>query len=385
MMVDTDSLIEAIRLCFDMEGPLPLSEPSFEGNEWAYCKQCLDDGWVSSIGAFVDRFEADLAGFTGSPHVVATVNGTTALHLALVVCGIRPGDQVLLPSLTFVATANAVSHAGAVPHFVDVEERTLGIDPQTLAEHLERRTTREDGGCFDRETGARIAAVVPMHCLGAIGDIEGLLEVAAEWGIPVIEDAAEALGSSRGGRHAGTFGRCGILSFNGNKIITTGGGGAVLTADEQLAGECRHLATTARVPDPVRFVHDRVAWNYRLPNLNAALGCAQLEQIGTRLRRRRDLHRRYAGALSGIDGVRHVPPPPECESNHWLQAIEIDVTDERERDAVVVRLHEAGILARPLWEPLHRSVMYAGAPRAALPVTERAGTRIITLPSSGGA
>ena len=292
-----------------------LHEPEFKGNEWAYVKDCIDTGWVSSVGKYVDEFERKLVEFTGARYAVAVVNGTAALHVALQIAGVKVGDEVLVPALSFVATANAVSHCGAVPHFVDSCESTLGLDVKALAAHLERIAERTAHGYRNKETGRRIAAIVPMHTFGHSVDLASLMEVAARFSLPVVEDAAESLGSTYHGRHTGTFGCMGVLSFNGNKIITTGGGGAILTNDPEIARQAKHLTTTAKQPHRWEFFHDAVAYNYRLPNLNAALGCAQLESLPNFLSRKRQLAANYRKAFEHLPGLHFVDEPLDCHSN----------------------------------------------------------------------
>jgi perosamine synthetase len=260
-------------------GPVGLHEPRFGGNEWAYVKECIDSTYVSSVGRFVDRFEADLAAYTGATRAVAVVNGTAALHIALKVSGVRPGDEVLQSALSFIATTNAVAYCDAIPHFVDSEERTLGLDPRATREYLHHASEMRGGFCVNRTTGRIIRAIVPMHTLGHPVDIDGVLALARDFNLALVEDAAESLGSTIGDRHTGTFGVVGTLSFNGNKTVTTGGGGAILTNDPELGRRIKHLTTQAKVPHRWAFIHDEVGYNYRLPNINAALGCAQLEQL----------------------------------------------------------------------------------------------------------
>jgi perosamine synthetase len=362
--------------------PLALHEPHFAGNEWVYVKECLDSTFVSSVGKFVDRFEADLATYTGAKHAVAVVNGTAALHVALQLAGVCPGDEVLIPALTFIATANAVSYCRAVPHFVDSEERTLGLDPGALREYLRIATEIRSGECVNRATGRVIRAVVPMHAFGHPVDIEGLLAVARDFHLVLVEDAAESLGSTIEGRHTGTFGRIGTLSFNGNKTITTGGGGALLINDTPLARHAKHLTTTAKLPHRWEFRHDEVGYNYRLPNINAALGCAQLEQLPNFLKAKRKLFQQYAAAFTGVAGTRVVREPDGCRSNYWLQALLLDESVEQERDAVLTATNDAGFMTRPSWTLMHRLQPYRECPRMALPVAESLGRRLINLPSS---
>ena len=367
--------------------PIVLHEPDFSGTKaWAYVKDCLDTGWVSTAGQWVSRFEQELCAVTGANHAVAVTNGTVALRLALHLLGVGAGDEVLLPPLSFVATANAIAHLGAVPHFVDIEPSALGLCAQALTERLERIAERTPAGLINRETGHRLAALLPVHVFGNPADLPGLLAVAEAWGLPVVEDAAEALGSWRGQTHCGLFGSIGTLSFNGNKLITTGGGGALLTHDAQLAQRARHLSTTAKLPHPWAFEHDEVAWNDRMPNLNAALGVAQLEDIGRRLEAKRQLAERYAQAFAGIEGVELVAQPPGCKSNNWLVTLRFMAADPAEaqtqRNQLLELAHADGIWLRPVWQPLHQLPMYAEAPRGQLAVVEDQACRLLNLPSS---
>lgn len=365
-----------------LPGPAALHEPELAGNEWTYVKECLDTGWVSSAGTYVDRFEAMLADVTGAAHAVATVNGTAALHACLVLAGVKPGDEVILPALTFVATANAVAYCGATPHFADSEERTLGLDAAKLEAHLADIAEVSAGTCVNRRTGRRIAAVVCMHTFGHPVDLDPLLEVCGRHGLPLVEDAAESLGSTYKGRHTGTDGVLGVLSFNGNKIVTTGGGGAILTNDPDLAKAAKHLTTTAKEPHPWEFVHDRVGYNYRMPNVNAALGCAQLEQLPGLLARKRRLTAAYRDAFAGLDGVCFFDEPDFAHSNYWLNVLLLDGAHAGERDAVLDRCTAAGYGARPAWRPMHHLPMYEACPRTDLSVAEDLYRRAINLPSS---
>lgn len=360
--------------------PAPLHAPEFRGREWDYVKDCLDTGWVSSVGAYVDRIERDLETITGLGHAVAVSNGTAALEVCLRLAGVEPGDEVLTPTLTFVATANAITYRGGTPHFVDSEAQTLGVDPARLDEHLRAVAKVEGGVCVNTRTGRPIRALVIMHVFGHPGDVEGLAEVAARWNLVLVEDAAEALGSRWKGRHLGGFGRLAALSFNGNKIVTTGGGGAVLTDDPELAKRAKHLTTTAKVPHRWAFEHDEIGWNYRMPNLNAALGCAQLERLPDMLARKRALAARYALAFAPIDGVRFLTEPNGAESNYWLNALILD--DPEARDAVLARLNDAGFAARPVWTLMHQLPMFAACPRAPLPVAEQLEATVVNIPSS---
>jgi perosamine synthetase len=378
-----DELISALHEVLGQPvSPLPLHEPEFAGNEWAYVKECIDTGWVSSVGKFVDGFERQLVEVTGARHAVAVVNGTAALHMALLLAGVKPGDEVLVPAMSFVGTANSVAHAGAIPHFVDGESRTLGIDPQALRVHLDHVAEKSAGGLRNRLTGRRIAAIVPMHAFGHAADLDGLLDVASAFGLPVVEDAAESLGSTYKGRHTGTFGLLGILSFNGNKVITTGGGGAILTNDEALARRAKHLTTTAKKPHRWAFVHEEVAYNYRMPNINAALGCAQLERLPDFLSRKRQLAQRYREVFARLPAFEFVEQPVGCESNFWLVAVRLRQPNAELRDVLLAAVNDAGFHCRPVWTLLNKLPMYLDCPRAALPVAQGIEDSLINLPSS---
>lgn len=383
---DPTPVIEALRGVLPAAGRLvPLHEPSLHGREWEYVKDCLDSGWVSYAGRYVERFETMLSEATGAHHAVAVVSGTAALHTALMLCGVRPGDEVLIPALTFVATANAVAHAGAIPHLVDSDLTTLGVDPARLSAHLELIAVLREGQCFNRLTSHRIAAIVPMHTFGHPVDMDRLNEVAARYGLVVIEDAAESLGSSYKQRAAGTLGRVAALSFNGNKVVTTGGGGALLTDDPDLARAAKHLTTTAKLPHRWEFRHDLVGYNYRMPSLNAALGCAQLEQLPGFLAAKRSLAARYREAFHGVPGIEFFSEPAFARSNYWLNAIMIrpELTDDfTARDALLAAANDAGIMARPAWTLMHRLPMYAECPRMDLSVAESIERRLVNIPSS---
>lgn len=366
----------------DAGGFVPLHEPHFCGNEWSYVRECLDTGWVSSVGSFVDRLESDLAAYTGAGYAVAVVNGTAALHICLLLSDVRPGDEVLLPALTFVATANAISYCGAIPHFVESEERTLGLDPLKLATYLETIAEMRNGSCYNRLSGRRIQAVIPMHTFGHPVDIDPLVDLCNRFNLELIEDAAESLGSSYKGDHTGTRGRLSALSFNGNKIVTTGGGGAILTQDKELAAQVKHLTTTAKVPHRWEFNHDRIGYNYRMPNINAALGCAQLEQLPGMLEQKRALAERYAAAFANMPGIRFFREQPFARSNYWLNALILDENNANQRDELLARTNDAGIMTRPVWTLMHKLPMFADCPRMELTVSESLEKRLINIPSS---
>jgi aminotransferase in exopolysaccharide biosynthesis len=376
-----DQIVDAVHAVVG-RGPVVLHKPRFAGNEWAYLKECLDSTFVSSVGKFVDRFEADLAAYTGARHAIAVVNGTAALHMALLLAGVRAGDEVLAPALSFVATAAAVTYCGATPHFVDGEEQRLGVDAVALREYLRDITDMQSGRCVNRATGRVIRALVPMHTFGHPVDIDALLAVARDFHLALVEDAAESLGSTVHGRHAGTFGLLGTLSFNGNKTITTGGGGAILTNDPERAAQAKHLTTTAKTPHRWEFLHDQVGYNYRMPNINAALGCAQLEQLPGLVDAKRRLYERYRAAFAAVPHSRIVAEPEGCRSNYWLQTLLLDESVAGQRDPILAATNDAGLMTRPAWQLMHRLPPYQACPRMPLPVAESLERRLINLPSS---
>jgi perosamine synthetase len=363
-------------------GILPLHEPVFAGKEVAYLEECIKSTFVSSVGKFVDRFEDMLAEFTGAKRAVAVVNGTAALHACFRLAGVEPGDEVISPALTFIATTNAIAYCGATPHFVDSSFETLGMDSRALALRLDAIAQRGAGGTINRETGRRIAAIVPMHTFGHPVDMDGITGIARQWEIPVVEDAAEAIGSTYKGHAVGSKARLAALSFNGNKIVTTGGGGAILTDDEELGRRAKHITTTAKIPHKWAFVHDEIGFNYRLPNLNAALGCAQLEQLDGFLAKKRLLAAAYDRAFAGVPGVRFAREPSGTTSNYWLNAILLDEARAGQRDEVLGALNSAGFGARPAWTLMHQLPMFASCPRGDLGVAESIERRLINLPSS---
>jgi len=359
-----------------------LHEPVFGGNEKAYLSECIDSGYVSSVGPFVGRFESELARFVGAPYVVAAVNGTAALHLALVALGVRPGDEVIVPALTFVATASAVALAGATPHFVDVSAKTWGMDAEALRLHLNTVGRRDGGTLVNRETKRPIRAIMPMHTLGFPFDAEGISAVAQDFGLSFVEDAAESLGSFSGDVHTGLIGDVGVFSFNGNKTITTGGGGALVTTNEEIALRLKHLSTTAKVPHRFEFDHDAVGYNYRMPNINAALGVAQLEQLPGLVERQRRLHEAYRSALEDLGIGVLKSETPLTKSNYWLHAFVLSRNLASERDNVLETCLNRGIPVRPLWKPLNNLVPYRLSPSTPAPTSTDLYSRTICLPSS---
>jgi perosamine synthetase len=361
-----------------------LHEPRFSGNESKYVLECIDSTFVSSVGKFVDRLENDLREYTGAKYVVAVTNGTAALHMALLLAGVESGDEILVPALTFVATANAVRYCGAFPHFVDSEESTLGINPDALREYLQFSTEQHSGNCVNRITGKRIRAIIPVHVFGHPCRIDELLKVAKDFNLALIEDAAESLGSTYYDQHTGTFGLLGTLSFNGNKTITTGGGGAVLTNDFELAKKARHLTTTAKLSHRWEYIHDEVGYNYRMPNINAALGCAQLEQLPEFLVSKRTLFERYQEFFRDIEKVSLFTEPEGSRSNYWLQTLLLNDSVENQSGSILDATNSAGLMTRPAWRLLHNLTPFKDCPHAPLPIAESLERRIVNLPSSAG-
>lgn len=377
------AVLEALRRVLpDCKKSYGLHEPVFSGNEWKYVKECLDTGWVSSVGKFVDGFENQLAEFTGAKYAVAVVNGTAALHICLKLAGVQAGDEVLIPALTFVATANAVTYCGAIPHFADSEEKNLGLDACKLNDYLYEFGEIRNQECYNKITGRRIRAVVPMHTFGHPADLDVLTQVCERFSIVMIEDAAESLGSYYKGVHTGNWGKLSALSFNGNKTVTTGGGGAILTNDESLAKKAKHLTTTAKIPHQWEYVHDQVAYNYRLPNINAALGCAQLEQLPDFIRKKRTLAEKYRLAFENVEDVTFFTEPEFARSNYWLNVLLLDTEESDCRDDVLNLTNSNGIMTRPVWMLMHRLEMFKDCPRADLTVAESLEKRLINIPSS---
>jgi perosamine synthetase len=359
-----------------------LHEPSVGNLEEEIVKDCIQSTFVSSVGKYVDRFEQEIAEYTGTKHAVAVVNGTAALHISLILAGVKKDSEVLVPGLTFVATANAVCYAGAIPHFVDSEEETFGICPQKLDSYLSDTCDIQNDVCINKKTRRPITAIIPVHIFGHPCKIEEIFEVAKKYKIEVVEDAAESLGSFYKIKHTGTFGKLGIISFNGNKIITTGGGGMIVTDVEELALQAKHLTTTAKVPHKWDYVHDQIGYNYRMPNLNAAFGCAQLKQLPKLLQSKRVLFERYCEQFSGLDGIRLLNEPTGCSSNYWLQTIVLDKPDEELRNIILTGLNEAGVMSRPAWTGLHKLEHFEECPIMDMTVVNSLEKRIINIPSS---
>lgn len=375
-----DQLEKFYREELNVKGRLALHEPCFEGNEWEYVKECLDTGWVSTAGKFVDRIESMAAELCGTDYAVAVVNGTSALHLTLIANDIGAGDAVICPALTFVATANAISYSNASPLFVDICPKTRGIDPVKLRKLFENDCTFSAEDLFHKQSGLRIKAVMPVHIFGHPVEMDALMALAQEYNLIVIEDSAEALGSLYKNKPCGSLSNAGILSFNGNKIVTTGGGGMIVTNDEALAKSLKHLSTTARISTPCGFEHDEIGYNYRMPNINAALGCAQLEKLPDYIKRKRELANRYMKFFAHINGITMLSEPAKCTSNQWLNAILLE--GEEERDEFLELTNARSIETRPCWRLLPELKIYESSPCALdLSVAKDIVARLVNLPS----
>lgn len=361
------------------EGFIPLHRPVFEGRERQYLIECIDSNFVSSVGAKVTEFEQQIAAFTGAAHAVATVNGTAALHVALELAGVRREDEVITQALSFIATCNAVSYAGARPVFVDVDRETLGMSPEALRTFLADHAEQRDGNAYNRKTGRRLAACVPMHTFGHPCRIQEIVSICDSYGIPVIEDAAESLGSYVGDRHTGTFGKLATLSFNGNKVITTGGGGMILTDDPLLAARAKHLTTTAKQPHPYEFFHDETGYNYRLPNLNAALGCAQMEYLPQFLAIKAAITERYRDFFTTM-GIPFIEAPEGTRANYWLNAILLD--SKADRDAFLEFTNSQGVMTRPIWRLMIHLPMFDQCQHDGLANSLWLEERLVNIPSS---
>lgn len=374
-----NSLISFVREQYRTFDSIPLHAPIFSGRERAYVDDAVASTFVSSVGAYVDRFEREISEYTGCSRAVATVNGTAALHMALLLVGVKSGELVITQPLTFIATCNAISYCGAEPIFVDVDRNTLGLSPAAVENWLvENAYIGEDGLCRDKFDNRIIRACIPMNTFGHPVDMDEMLLVCNSWNLPIVEDAAESLGSLYKGRHTGTLGKLGTLSFNGNKIITTGGGGMILT-NQRLGERAKHLTTTAKIPHAYEFVHDEIGYNYRLPNLNAALGCAQLEQIEKFVEKKRELAQRYSEQLKGSD-LQFVVEPKACRSNYWLNAVICE--DKEHRNAMLKETNAAGVMTRPIWSLMNRLDMFKNCLQGPLSNAVWLEQRVVNLPSS---
>ena len=377
-----NSILAALQAVLPRNKFLPLHEPLFQGNENKYVKECIDTGWVSSVGKFVDRFEENLAAYTGVKRAVAVANGTAALHVCLMLAGVKENDEVLVPALTFVATANAVSYCRAVPHFVDSCYENLGMDGDKLAVYLGEIAEVKGGVCYNKGTGRRIAAVIPMHTFGHPADMDKICGVATAFHLTVIEDCAESVGSFYKGKHTGNFGLVAAMSFNGNKTITTGGGGAVMTNDEELGDLAKHLTTQAKVPHKWEFYHNMTGYNYRMPNINAALGVAQLEELPDFLRCKRSLAKKYREAFRESAVAEVFTEPVYAHSNYWFNALILQPAYAHLRDELLALLNDYNIMSRPVWNLLYTLPMYRECPRMDCAVAEDIAARLVNIPSS---
>ena len=358
----------------------PLSVPKFLGKEKEYLEECVDSTFVSSVGHFVDRFEDDMARYTGAGRAVVCVSGTNALHMGLLMSGVIRDDEVLTQSLTFIATCNALSYIGAHPVFIDVDRRTLGLSPDAMKEWLVRNAEIRDGQCYNRHSGRRVKACVPMHTFGHPVRIEEIADLCREWNIELVEDAAESIGSRYKDRHTGTFGKAGAISFNGNKTITTGGGGMLLFQDAELGALCKHITTQAKIPHRWEFRHDSIGYNYRMPNINAALGCAQLENLDRYIADKRQTAAEYEEFFRSFDGIEFFHEPEDCFSNYWLNAIILKDKDARQE--FLQETNDNGVMTRPVWELMNKLPMFEGCETDGLKNTLWLADRIVNIPSS---
>lgn len=375
-----NDVISFIRSLYSEKDFVALHEPVFVGREREYVLDAIDSTFVSSVGAYVNKFEADFASYVGARKAVVTGNGTAALHTALHILGVQSGDEVITQALTFVATPNAISYCKAIPIFVDSDLKTLGMSPESLLEFLRSNAeVRDDGFCYNLKTNKRIKACVPMHVFGHPARIIEIVKICDEFHIPVIEDAAESVGSLFNGKHTGLFGKIGVFSFNGNKIITTGGGGMLVSEDEVLCSKAKHITTTAKVPHSWRFQHDELGFNYRMPNLNAALGLGQLEKIEEFVRNKRDLADLYQKFFFS-KGIEFVVEPHGARSNYWLNAILLK--DQKERDLFLEETNKSKVMTRPIWDLMVDLPMYRDCQRTDLSVAKALWNRIVNIPSS---
>ena len=372
-----DFVCQAIKLFGD--GFIPLHRPVFEGKERQYLVDCIDSNFVSSVGEKVIEFENLIAEFTGARYAVATVNGTAALHVALELSGVDRGEEVISQALTFIATCNAIKYVGAYPVFVDVDKDTMGMSPHALQRFLETHASERDGQCFNKITGRRIAACVPMHTFGFPCRIKEIADICNDWGITLVEDAAESLGSYVGGKHTGLFGKMATLSFNGNKIITSGGGGMLITDDQDLARRAKHVTTTAKAFHPYEFVHDQVGYNYRMPNLNAALGCAQMERLDEFLAIKTGLAEQWAKFFDFND-IKFVRAISGNKANHWLNAVVLD--SRGDRDEFLKFTNDSGVMTRPAWTLMSKLVMFKDCQTDGLKNSLWLEDRLVNIPSS---
>lgn len=374
-----ESTIHFIKQIYKNVDHVLLHAPAFIGNEKKYLDDCIDTTFVSSVGKYVDRFEDAIAKYTRANRAVVCVNGTMALFMALKLCGIKPDEKVITQPLTFIATANAIAYCYAHPVFLDVDEDTMGLSPTKVRLWLERNAAVKSDGCYDKHSGKKIRAVVPMHTFGHPVKIDDFVKLCDEWKLALIEDAAESIGSFYKGRHTGTYGEIGCMSFNGNKTITCGGGGILLFQNKEKGDYAKHITTQAKIPHRWEFKHDAIGYNLRMPNINAALGCAQLECIDTILANKRETSRMYKDFFSNTDDISFFDEPKDCKSNFWLNAVLL--RDKRERDIFLAETNDNGIQTRPIWELMNRLPMFISATRGDLSTAEMFADRIVNIPS----
>jgi len=379
-MADYSKTIDFIKSVYGNQPFTPLSVPVFAGNEKAYLNECIDTTFVSSVGKFVDRFEEEMARYTGAKKAVVCVSGTNALHMSMMLVGVERDDEVLTQALTFIATCNAISYIGAHPVFIDVDKTTMGLSPDALKEWLQKNAEIRNNQCYNKRTGRRVKACVPMHTFGHPVRIEEIVNICNEWHIELVEDAAESIGSRYKGQHTGTFGKVGAISFNGNKTITTGGGGMMLFNDEELAAYAKHLTTQAKVPHRWEFRHDHIGYNYRMPNINAALGCAQLENIDRYIDSKRKVAAEYEEFFRNIPDIEFFVDSPDTYSNYWLNAVIL-----KDKDAQLEFLQQTndnGVMTRPIWELMNRLPMFENCENDGLKNTIWFADRVVNIPSS---
>ncbi|AXH13463.1 LegC family aminotransferase [Halarcobacter bivalviorum] len=372
-------IVDFIKNIFNTDDFIPLHEPKFIGNEKKYLNECIDSTFVSSVGKFVDKFEKDFASYVGSKYAIATVNGTAALHISLILAGVKDDDEVITQPLTFIATCNAISYCKAKPIFIDVDIDTMGMSPTSLKEFLEKNCEIIDDKCINKTTKKVIKACVPMHTFGHPCKIDEIKNICEKWKISLVEDAAESLGSYYKGKHTGTFGKISAFSFNGNKIITSGGGGVIVTDDEALAKRAKHITTTAKIPHSYEYVHDEVGYNYRLPNLNAALLVAQMENLDKFLSSKKDLATIYKEYFSSIN-IDFVEEPNDCSSNYWLQAIKLE--NKKQRDEFLEFSNSNKVMTRPIWRLCSELEMFEKCQKDELKNAKYLEERVVNIPSS---
>ena len=380
MSGDYQKVVDFVRNMYGTQGFVPLSVPKFIGNEKQYLNECIDTTFVSSVGKFVDRFENDMAIYTGAKKAVVCVSGTNALHMALMLVGVERNDEVLTQALTFIATCNAISYIGACPVFIDVDKSTMGLSPDAMKAWLVKNAEIRNGHCYNKNSGRRVKACVPMHTFGHPVRIEEIANICEEYHIELVEDAAESIGSKYKGKHTGLFGKVGVLSFNGNKTITTGGGGMLLFMDEELGALAKHLTTQAKMPHRWEFRHDHIGYNYRMPNINAALGCAQLEHLDEFIANKRETAAAYADFFKNIDDIDFFVEPENCFSNYWLNVV--IMKDKEAQQQFLQETNDNGVMTRPIWELMNRLPMFENCEHDSLENTIWFADRVVNIPSS---